>query len=59
LPEGFAGISGLAGLDKPNISLLSDEFLEDVLRMPNRNQAVELLEKLLRQAEKLSYSWTV
>ncbi|WP_286818731.1 type I restriction endonuclease subunit R [Desulfobacter sp. UBA2225] len=49
---GVADIFELAGLDKPNISLLSDEFLEDVRRMPSRNLAVELLEKLLRDAIK-------
>lgn len=49
---GVADIFALAGLDKPNISLLSDEFLEDVRRMPSRNLAVELLEKLLRDAIK-------
>ena len=49
---GVADIFELAGLDKPNISLMSDEFLEDVRRMPSRNLAVELLEKLLRDAIK-------
>ncbi len=49
---GVADIFALAGLDKPNISLLSDEFLDDVRRMPSRNLAVELLEKLLRDAIK-------
>jgi len=34
--------------DKPNIGLLSDEFLEDVRQMKTKNLAVELLEKLLR-----------
>lgn len=48
IAEGVADIFELAGLDKPNIGLLSDEFLEDVRNMPNRNLAVELLEKLLR-----------
>lgn len=38
----------LCGLDKPNIGLLSDEFLEDVRQMPERNLAIELLEKLLK-----------
>lgn len=38
----------LVGLDKPNIGLLSPEFMEDVARMPQKNLAVELLEKLLR-----------
>jgi type I restriction enzyme R subunit len=46
--DGVDDIFALAGLDKPNIGLLSDEFLEDVRRMKSRNLAVELLEKLLR-----------
>lgn len=52
LADGVADIFALAGLDKPNISLLSDEFLEDVRQMPSRNLAIELLEKLLRDAIK-------
>lgn len=46
--DGVADIFALAGLDKPNIGLLSDEFLEEVRQMKSRNLAVELLEKLLR-----------
>jgi len=46
--EGVADIFELVGLDKPNIGLLSPEFLEDVKNLPQRNLAVELLEKLLR-----------
>ena len=46
--EGVADVFALCGLEKPNIGLLSDEFLEDVRRMPHRNLAVELLEKLLK-----------
>ena len=48
IAEGVADIFKLAGLDKPNIALLSNEFLEDVRNMKSRNLAVELLEKLLR-----------
>ena len=48
LSEGVVDVFGLAGLEKPNISLLSDEFLEDVKKLPQRNLAVELLERLLR-----------
>jgi type I restriction enzyme R subunit len=40
-------IFAAAGLKKPDISILSDEFLADVQRMPQRNLAVELLRKLL------------
>jgi type I restriction enzyme R subunit len=40
-------IFAAAGLKKPDISILSDEFLEDVRRLPYRNLAAELLQKLL------------
>ena len=41
-------IFAAAGLDKPDISVLSDEFLAEVQGMPQRNLAVELLQKLLK-----------
>ncbi len=37
-----------AGLKKPDISILSNEFLADVKHLPHKNLAVELLEKLLK-----------
>jgi type I restriction enzyme R subunit len=40
-------IFATAGLKKPDISILSDEFLAEVRGMPQRNLAVELLQKLL------------
>lgn len=40
--DDVADIFALAGLDKPNIGLLSDEFLEDVRHMESRNLAVDL-----------------
>lgn len=46
--DGVTDVFALCGLDKPNIGLLSDEFLEDVRQMPYKNLAVELLEKLLK-----------
>lgn len=49
---GVADVFALAGLDKPNIALLSEEFLEDVRNMKSRNLALELLEKLLRDTIK-------
>ncbi|MDY6919156.1 MAG: type I restriction endonuclease subunit R [Pseudomonadota bacterium] len=45
---GVADVFDLVGLDKPNIGLLSEEFLDDVRNLPQRNLAVELLDKLLR-----------
>ncbi len=50
--EGVADVFAMVGLDKPDIGLLSPEFLEDVKNMPQRNLAVELLEKLLRDEVK-------
>lgn len=41
-------IFAAAGLKKPDISILSDEFLSEVRGMPQRNLAVELLQKLLK-----------
>ena len=46
--EGVLDIFEAAGLDKPDISILSDEFLAEVQDMPQRNLAVELLQKLLK-----------
>jgi len=40
-------IFATAGLKKPDISILSDEFLEEVRHMPQRNLALEVLRKLL------------
>ena len=47
-PEGVVDIFAAAGLRKPDISILSDEFLAEVRGMPQRNLAVELLQKLLK-----------
>ena len=46
--EGVIDIFAAAGLEKPDISILSDEFLAEVRGMPQRNLAVELLRKLLK-----------
>lgn len=40
-------IFAAAGLDKPDISILSDEFLAEVQQLPQRNLALELLKKLI------------
>ncbi|HCN69561.1 MAG TPA: DEAD/DEAH box helicase [Candidatus Accumulibacter sp.] len=47
-PEGVIDIFAAAGLTKPDISILSEEFLAEVRGMPQRNLAVELLAKLLQ-----------
>lgn len=45
--EEVVDIFAAAGLKKPEISILSEEFLAEVQGMPQRNLAVELLRKLL------------
>jgi len=50
--DGVDDIFNLVGLDKPNIGLLSVEFLEDVANMEEKNLAVDLLERLLRDEVK-------
>jgi type I restriction enzyme R subunit len=46
-------IFAAAGLKKPDISILSDEFLADVRNLPQKNLAVETLRKLLTNEIKL------
>ena len=47
-PEGVLDIFAAAGLDKPDVSIMSEEFLAEVRSMRQRNLAVELLQKLLK-----------
>ena len=46
--EGMIDIFAAAGLAQPDISIMSEDFLAEVSGMPQRNLAVELLQKLLR-----------
>ncbi|MCX6341258.1 MAG: DUF3387 domain-containing protein, partial [Fimbriimonadales bacterium] len=41
-------IFAAAGLKKPDISILSDDFLVEVRNLPQKNLAVEMLQKLLQ-----------
>jgi type I restriction enzyme R subunit len=45
--EGVEDIFKLAGLERPDISILSDAFLDEVRQLPQKNFAVELLQKFL------------
>ena len=46
-------IFAAAGLDKPDISILSDEFLAEVRALPQKNLALETLKKLLQDEIKV------
>ena len=49
LSDGVIDVFDAAGLEKPDISVLSDEFLAEVQGMPQRNLAVETLQKLIKE----------
>ncbi len=57
--DGVVDIFAAAGLKKPNIGILSEEFLNDVRLMPQRNLAVELLERLLDDEIKSRFATNV
>ena len=46
--DGVVDVLASVGLDKPNIAILSEEFLEEVKGMQQKNLAVELLDRLLK-----------
>ncbi|MBP6822479.1 MAG: HsdR family type I site-specific deoxyribonuclease, partial [Acidobacteria bacterium] len=52
-------IFAAAGLKKPNIGILSEEFLNEVRLMPQRNLAVELLERLLKDEIKSRFATNI
>ncbi len=47
VPKGVIDLFEASGLQKPDISILSDEFLAEVRNLPQKNLAVELLHKLI------------
>ncbi|PWL25026.1 MAG: DEAD/DEAH box helicase [Altererythrobacter sp. XM-24bin4] len=57
--EGVSDIFKLAGLDTPDISILSDDFLKEVLKMPHKNLAVELLQRLIKDEVKSKFKTNV
>jgi type I restriction enzyme R subunit len=52
-------IFAAVGLDKPNIGLLDDDFLAEVQNLPEKNLAVELLERLLEGEIKSRFSTNI
>lgn len=54
-PIGVVDVFAAAGLKKPELSILSDEFLAEVRGMQRKNLAVEALQKLLNDEVKVRY----
>jgi hypothetical protein len=48
IADGITDVFKVAELQKPDISILSDQFLAEVSKIPQKNLAVELLQRLLR-----------
>ena len=57
--EDVVDVFEAVGLDKPNIGILDDEFLAEVRNLPERNLAVELLERLLEGEIKSRFAGNV
>ena len=57
--EGVSDVFRLAGLESPDISILSDDFLKEVMKMPHKNLAVELLQRLIKGEVKTKFRTNV
>ncbi len=57
--EEVVDIFNAVGLEKPNIGILDDAFLAQVRNLPERNLAVELLERLMQGEIKSRFSGSV
>lgn len=58
-PVGVVDIFAAAGLDKPEISILSDEFFAEVKVMKRKNLAIAVLQKLLKNEVRAKFSKNV
>jgi type I restriction enzyme R subunit len=57
--DGVSDIFKLAGLQSPDISILSDHFLNEVMKMPQKNLAIELLQRLIKDEVKSKFKTNV
>jgi type I restriction enzyme R subunit len=53
--DGIVNLLDQAGLDKPEISIFSDDFMEEIRNMKQKNVAIELLKKLLADQIKVRF----
>ena len=57
--DGVEDVFKLAGLESPDISILSEDFLKEVMKMPHKNLAVELLQRLIKDEVKTKFKTNV
>ena len=55
-PAGVVDIFAAAGLERPNLSILSEEFLAEIRGMDRKNLAIEALQRLLSDEVKTRFS---
>ncbi len=53
--DGIINLLDQAGLDKPTVSIFSDDFMDEVKNMKQKNVAIELLKKLLSDQIKIRF----
>lgn len=53
--DGLINLLDQAGLEKPKIEIFSEEFMDEVREMKQRNVAIELLKKLLSDQIKIKF----
>lgn len=59
VPEGIVDVFSAAGLDRPDLGLLSEEFLREIRAMKERNLAAEALSRLLKDQIKAKFRTNV
>lgn len=55
-PAGVIDIFEAAGIERPNLSILSEDFLQEIKNMDRKNLAIEALQKLLNNEVKTRFS---
>lgn len=55
-PVGVVDVFEAAGLEKPEISVLSDEFFAEIRNMERKNLAIEALQKLLKDEVRVKFA---
>ena len=53
--DGIINLLDQAGLDKPEVSIFSEDFMDEVKNMKQKNVAIELLKKLLSDQIKIRF----
>jgi type I restriction enzyme R subunit len=57
--EGITDVFKVAGLKNPDISIMSDQFLAEVAKIPQKNLAVELLQRLIKDELKTKFKTNI